>query len=231
VSVYNDQLNIGELWSRKNNGLVEKSILSLSSIYYKYQSIDFLFYNDLITNNIKNFDIFYDVVFVETENGYIVEKFYVDNDYNLYPYNTNSFFTKKQNQNTAYWFDENKLKIYFVDVYLDEQDINVIEFELKFKEFDCKTGFMYLKLHEKFYLKFNYLLEWGDTIPQLEPPTISYNDFTKKFNTTFIIRNRELNMGLFSIMIEEKKEFEVVQLDFHIPLGDIDYSNSYHISL
>jgi hypothetical protein len=231
VSVYNDQINIGELWTRKTNGLVETSLDSLSAIFSKYQGVDSLFYNDLITNNIKNFDVFYDSIFIETENGYIIEKFYVDNDYNLYPYNTNSFFTKKQNQNTKYWFDENRSKIYFVDIYFDEQQTNTIEFDLKLKEFDCKTGFLYLKMHEKFYFTFEYILEWGGVMPIFEPPVISYNNFTKKFNISFIIRNNQLNMGLFSIMIEEDKNFEIDRVDFHVPSAVIDYENSYHISL
>jgi len=132
VSVYNDQINDGSFWLRKVNGSIESSVESLSSIFEKYRNVNSYFYNDLINNNIKNFDVFYDVIFIETNNGYIIEKFYIDNDYKVYPYNNNNFFTRVKNTTTKYWFDEKKLKVYFVDLVFDVQEVDSLQFVFLF---------------------------------------------------------------------------------------------------
>lgn len=231
MSIYNDQLNDGELWLRKIDGAIEPSTQSLSAIYEKYKVVNIAFYNDLILNNIKNFDIFYDVLFIETDNGYIVEKFYIDNENNIYPYNNNNFLTQSKNTTTKYWFDEKNLKIYFVDLIFGEQDINSLEFLFYFKEFDCKNGFLYVKLIEKFYFSFTSSVDWGKKIPIVETPVISYNSYTDKFNVSFLFRNNNFDIGLFSINLQKIKEFNVIKVDTFIPFASIDYQNSYHISL
>lgn len=231
MSVYNDQINDGSFWLRKVNGSIESSVESLSSIFEKYRNVNSYFYNDLINNNIKNFDVFYDVIFIETNNGYIIEKFYIDNDYKVYPYNNNNFFTRVKNTTTKYWFDEKKLKVYFVDLVFDVQEVDSLQFVFLFKEFDCKTGFLYSRLQERFYFKFTSSTDWGRKIPDVETPVITYNNNTNKFNVSFIFRNNTYNIALFSIMIEDINLFEVVKVDSFIPFAKIDYQNSYHISL
>jgi hypothetical protein len=229
VSIYNDQLNNGSLWLRNSENSIETSSLCLSSVFSKYEKININFYNNLKDNNIKNFEVFYDVIFVETDNGYIVEKIYVDeNDNKIYPLNNNNFLTLTRNTITKYWFDEKNLKIYFFDVIFDIQEIDSLGFIFTLKEFDCKTGFLYLKLSELIYLELLEAKDWGNKVPAIEPPVISFNESTKCFNYSFIFRNNNLDVGLISLLIDNKKEIELTKINGFIPFAD--FGELIHIS-
>jgi hypothetical protein len=229
VSIYNDQLNNGSLWLRNSESSIETSSLCLSSVFSKYEKININFYNNLKDNNIKNFEVFYDVIFVETDNGYIVEKIYVDeNDNKIYPLNNNNFLTLTRNTITKYWFDEKNLKIYFFDVIFDIQELDSLGFIFTLKEFDCKTGFLYLKLNELIYLELLKAKDWGNKVPAVEPPVISFNESTKCFNYSFIFRNNNLDVGLMSLLIDNKKEIELTKINGFIPFAD--FGELIHIS-
>ena len=229
MSIYNDQLNNGSLWLRNSENSIETSSLCLSSVFLKYQKININFYNNLKDNNIKNFEVFYDVIFVETDNGYIVEKIYVDeNDNKIYPLNNNNFLTLTRNTITKYWFDEKNLKIYFFDVIFDTQELDSLGFIFTLKEFDCKTGFLYLKLSELIYLELLEAKDWGNKVPAIEPPVISFNESTKCFNYSFIFRNNNLDVGLISLLIDNKKEIELTKINGFIPFAD--FGELIHIS-
>ena len=229
MSIYNDQLNNGSLWLRNSESSIETSSLCLSSVFSKYEKININFYNNLKDNNIKNFEVFYDVIFVETDNGYIVEKIYVDeNDNKIYPLNNNNFLTLTRNTITKYWFDEKNLKIYFFDVIFDIQELDSLGFIFTLKEFDCKTGFLYLKLNELIYLELLKAKDWGNKVPAVEPPVISFNESTKCFNYSFIFRNNNLDVGLMSLLIDNKKEIELTKINGFIPFAD--FGELIHIS-
>jgi hypothetical protein len=230
VSIYNDQINTGNFWTRKTNKDIESLTETFSAIIAKYEVINKPFYEDLINNSVLNFDIFYDILFLETETGYIVEKFYYEND-KIYPYNNNNFFTSAKSTSTKYWFDEYNLKLYFFDILFQEQNIDSLEFIFYMKEFDCKTGLMFLILQEKFYLKLNRSSNWGRRIPVIESPVVSFSDYTNTFNVSFLFRNNNLNICLMSLMIENKKEIEITKINAFIPFASVDMENSYQISL
>jgi hypothetical protein len=229
VSIYNDQLNNGSLWLRNSESSIETSSLCLSSVFSKYEKININFYNNLKDNNIKNFEVFYDVIFVETDNGYIVEKIYVDeNDNKIYPLNNNNFLTLTRNTITKYWFDEKNLKIYFFDVIFDTQETNSLSFVFTLKEFDCKTGFLFLKLNELIYLELINSIDWGLKVPLVEPPVVSYNENTKCYNFSFLFRNNNLDIALMSLMIDNKKELELTDINAFIPFSE--FGEMIHIS-
>ena len=222
MSIYNDSINVGELWSRKLDGNIEKSNLSLSAIYSKYEKINSSFYNDLITNNIKNVDVFYDCIFIETDNGYIIEKFYTDINNNIYPENGDNFLTVKRNTSTKYWFDENELKVYFFDIITGEQSTESLIFNVVVKEFNCKTGFLFLKLDDLIILNFKTSTSWGRKTPVLEPPVVSYNEYLKLFNCSFIIRNNVNDIALISLDVDKKIELELDKVNGFIPYAVVD---------
>lgn len=229
MSIYNDQLNNGSFWIRNSENSIETSSICLSSIFSKYEKINTNFYNNLVDNNIKNFETFYDVIFVETDGGYIIEKIYVDeNDNKIYPVNNNNFLTLTKNTITKYWFDEKNLKVYFFDVIFDTQEMDSLSFIFTLKEFDCKTGFLYLKLNELIYLELIDSKAWGNKTPPVEPPVVSYNEYTKCYNFSFIFRNNNLDIALMSLLIDNKKELELTKINAFIPFAK--FGELIHIS-
>lgn len=222
MSIYNDSINTGELWSRKINDNIEISNQSLSAIYSKYESINPYFYNDLVKNNIKNIDVFYDCIFIETDTGYIIEKFFMDDEYNLYPTNGNNFLTIKRNTSTKYWFDENELKVYFFDILAGDQPTNAIVFNLIVKEFNCKSGFLFLKIDDLIVLNLTTSKGWGRKVPVVEPPVVSYNEYIKNFNCSFIMRNNTSDISLISLNIDKKVELELNRINGFIPFATVD---------
>jgi len=228
VSIYNDKINNGSFWIRNSENSIETSSVYLSSIISKYQNINLPFYNNLINNNIKNIDVFYDSIFIETDIGYIVEKIYIDDDNKAYPVNNNNFLTLTRNTNTKYWFDEKKLKVYFFDVLFNVQETDSLSFIFTLKEFDCKTGFLHLILNELIYLELIDAINWGRKVPVIEPPTVSYNEYTKDYNFSFIFRNNNLDIGIVSLTLENKYNFELSKINAFIPFAS--FGELIHIS-
>lgn len=228
MSIYNDKINNGSFWIRNSENSIETSSVYLSSIFSKYENINLPFYNNLINNNIKNIDVFYDSIFIETDIGYIIEKIYIDEDNKAYPVNNNNFLTLTRNTNTKYWFDEKKLKVYFFDVLFNVQETTSLSFIFTLKEFDCKTGFLHLILNELIYLELINAINWGRRVPAIEPPTVSYNEYTKDYNFSFILRNNNLDIGLVSLTLENKYNFELSKINAFIPFAS--FGELIHIS-
>lgn len=216
MSIYNDQFNIGNSYLRKLDNSIYTLAESLSAVIEKYKAINEAFYNELILNRIVNFDVFYDCIFIETSTGYIIEKIYIEDDV-IYPYYNNNFLTENKNTNTRYWFDEKNLKIYFFDVLFDAQATNYMEFLFFIKEFDCKSGLLFLNVKEKFYLELQDARDWGKKVPTIEPPVVSYNQKTKNYNVSFVFRNNTFEMGIISIMVDAKNELTVSKFDIYMP--------------
>lgn len=217
MSIFNDQTDDGNLWIRGIDNTIGTGSELLSAIIEKYKSINTGFYNNLIDNNIINIDMFYDCIFIETDIGYIIEKYYIDDNNKIKPLNNNNFLTLKRNTNTKYWFDEKTLKVYFFDIVMNNQERNSLIFNFKLTEFDCKSGLLYLKLDELVYVALINALDWGIKVPVVEPPVVSYNEFTKTFNYSFIFRNNTLNIAIMSLMIDFKTELELTDINAFIP--------------
>ena len=64
----------GEMWMRTPSGKILPYNIALSSLNLKYNSINPNFNFELTNNLINRFDFFYDVIFIETNSGYIFEK-------------------------------------------------------------------------------------------------------------------------------------------------------------
>jgi hypothetical protein len=228
MSIYNEKINKGNLYIRKLDGNVDTSVNFLSSIYTKYQNINTFFYDDLIDNRIKNMDVFYDVLFLETDSGYIFDKFIADIDNKIYPYLNDNHFTAFNNTSPCYWFDDKNLKIYIIDIVSGFQNTTSFNFYVLIKEFNCKTGKMYLITKSQIIFNFTNSIDWGNTIPTIEKPVLTYNEYTNNFNLSFVFRNKKGNFALISINIAKKIDLEIDNINLFCDF--LDVSDSYHIS-
>ena len=168
----------------------------------------------VICNTEKNIDDFYDVFYIETDVGYIFEKFMVDMDNIVYPFLNDNHFTKIINTSPCYWFDDKELKIYIVDVISGYQEILSFNFFIILKEqiiFNCSNS-----------------SNWGNSIPIIEKPTISYNQSTNKFNLSFIFRNNNKEIGIISVNFLKKINIELDEINLFSEF--LNVSQTYHIS-
>lgn len=229
MSIYNDNINSGNFYVRKIDGQIDTSNSFLSSIYIKYENINNFFYNDLIDNRIKNIDVLYDVIFIETRNGYIFEKILTDDDNKIYPYNNNNLFTPIINTSPSFWFDDKKLVIYIADVIYGEQTSTSFNFFISIKEFDCKSGKLFSSSKDQIIFNCSDTTNWGNFTPTLEQPKFSFNENTKNFNLSFIFRNKQNNIGIVSANFSHLKVFNLDKINLYSDF--LKVSNSYHISL
>jgi len=233
MSIYYNKQTPGELWLRDLKNSVEPSYNVLSSIYFKYQDINSSFFNELTANKINRFDVFYDTIFIETLNGCIFEKFYINND-TIKPFNQINLFNIRKTTTVDYWFDEKKNKVFFTDLYyfLDPTiPLNSFSFIFLFKVFDCSTGLIKTLLIDNVIIKFLSSENWNSEVLTLENPKITYNPDTKTFNVSFIVRNETNTLGIISVNVFNTDEPYINQVDGFLPYAIIDAQNCEIISL
>lgn len=228
MNIYTEKNKIGELWTRGVDKNIQISNESLSSIFNKYKQININFYNELINNKIKRFDVVYDSIFLETETGYIFEKIiYSNNQISLYQNNNN--FSLNGYYPIDYWFDEMKFKIYIVEIKATFQQKDIFNFYLILTEYDCKTGLLKTVYKHNISLNFLNSRNWGvnfagvtnNEIPIIESPKICYNKDTKLYNISFIIRNNNINkIGLISINLINNAGFKTESINGMVPFCD-----------
>jgi hypothetical protein len=228
MNIYSEKNKTGELWTRNLDGKIQVSNESLSTIFNKYKQINIKFYNELINNKIKRFDLFYDSLFIETETGYIFEKIvYQNNQISLYQNNNN--FNLKGYYPIDYWFDELKFKVYIVEIKATLQQEDIFDFYLILTEYDCKTGLLKTVYKHNIILNFYNSKNWGvnsaniskNEIPIVETPKICYNKDTNIYNISFIIRNNNINkMGIISINLINTGIFKTESINGMVPFCD-----------
>lgn len=230
MSLYNEAETKGKLWLRNPSGIVENGSTLLSSIYLKYSENND-FYNNLINNEITRFDVFYDCLFIETENGCFFEKIFVDENNTFQPFTRNYFFNQKKTTKIDYWFNENEQKIYFVDIEYNTIANNNFSFILHLKEFDCNSGITEQKVKQYVDLKFINPKDWFNFTPIIETPKLTYNPNSTNYNVSFIFRSKLKQFALLSLMLSKKRKFEVTKIDGIVPFLTLDNINSQHYSL
>lgn len=228
MNIYNEKSKTGELWTRYQDGTILNCVSSLESIFLKYQPINLNFYNEVINNQIKRFDVFYDSIFLETQTGFIFEKIVYDND-NITLYQNINNLTLNGYVPIDYWFDELNFKVYSVNIRAGIQVEDIFDFYLILTEFDCKTGLLNIIYKHRIKLNFYNSVSWGSNtvgvpssdIPIIETPKICYNKYTKIYNVSFIIRNNNINkMGLISINISKDEFFKTNSINGVVPFCD-----------
>jgi hypothetical protein len=225
MNIYTEKNKIGELWTRNQNGSIQSSDTSLVSVFTKYKEINVKFYNELLNNKVKRFDLFYDSIFLETETGYIFEKIvYNNNSISLYQNNNN--FKLNGYYPIDYWFDESNFKVYIAEIKATIQLKDVFNFYLILNEYDCKTGLIKTVYKHNIILNFLNSRNWGvnsdnspsNEIPIIESPKICYNKDTKMYNISFIIRNNNINkIGIISINIINTGIFKTESINGMVP--------------
>lgn len=222
---YNNQIP-GQLWLRDLTNNVTPAYNMLSSVFIKYQTINNSFFSDVSSNNINRFDVINDVLFLETNNGYIFEKFYVDEYSQIQPYNQMNLFNTRKNTTVDYWYSEPKKKIYFAEVFYNgiSLNTNTFTFNVILKSFDCESGtasVILLKSINLAYLSANNFNEF-----LIENSKITYNSDTKTFNLSFILRNAVGSLGLLSVNILDIAIPQISQINGFLPYLTLDSANS-----
>ena len=228
MSIYYNKQLPGELWLRDLGDKVSPAYNVLSSIYIKYKAINNSFFFDLTSNNINRFDVIYDTLFVETSSGYIFEKFYVDYNSVIQPYNQINLFNTRKNTTVDYWYSEPQKKIYFTEVFSASglPVNNVFTFGFIFKSFDCNTGLASVVLLQNINLAYTSSINWVNSSFKIENPKLTYNPDTKTFNTSFILRNSTGDFGLLSLNIIDLAVPQISEINGFLPYFEIDPINS-----
>jgi hypothetical protein len=222
MNFYTETNYNGELWLRDTNDNVVPANQLLSSIYFKYSDINSTFYNDLTSNDIKKFDVFYDSFYIETPHGYIFEKYKIQ-DTQIYPYNQANNYNFSI-LNTDYWFDEIKKKVYFIntnnstETVTQYKDSALMKYAFSFNVFDINTGIIKTLLNESLFFDILNPVNLTSLRDLKEDPKLTYNSYTNNFNISFIIRNIIKQMGLVSITLNES---EIENINAFIPFGTL----------
>lgn len=230
MSIYYDRLTPGELWTRNLKNNVDSANNSLSSIFYKYQSINSTFFSELTSNRICKLDVFYDSLFLETETGFIFEKTFTDNNFTIRPFNQINQFNLNLNTRSDYWFDEQKNKIYFTQLGffgdpVKAQGEKYFVFVLFFREFNCTTGLTETLLEQEIKVAYTSASNWKDSDFSMETPKLTYNKDTRTFNVSFIIRNTIKDFGILSINILDINDIRISEISGFLPFMKIDPDN------
>jgi hypothetical protein len=232
MNFYEEKKYTGEVWVRNTNDLVYPLPTALSAIFLKYKLINADFYNELQLNKINAFEIFYDTLFIQTQTGYILEKYTYDGSGFLPSNQINNFNAFKKGLAMDYWFDEVDKKIYTFEVlssYSIENSgfINVLNIPFEFKSFNLKNGESDIILSLNQQLSFTTidvpsLDENGSFISTfftnnfLSDPKLTYNIDTNVFNASFVIKDFFSNFGLLSMNFNKK---EVLEFNGMLPFG------------
>jgi hypothetical protein len=226
-----EQTNIlGELWLRNPSGKIIPSQDALSAIYLKYSILDSPIYFDLKYNAIKRFDFFYDVVFIETKNGFIFDKINFESNA-IKPTDSDNRFISTNNCNKSpdYWFDEVNRKIYvtynsivFNPIYRTAV-ITVVVYQ-----FDIVKNIYSSKLSYDIILNFCNNYYYSEEMSSemlcelLEPPKMSYNKDTRCFDISFILRGLNREFGLINTILKKSDTLNIDSINCLTPYSDLN---------
>lgn len=207
----------GEIWMRTPSGKILPSTDALSALNLKYSTINRNFHFELINNEIKRFDFFYNVIFIETATGYIFDKL-TKSENILIPENNDDRLTLKvkMESNPDYWLDEINKKIYVVNNELSAWNSSSANLNITIKQFDITKNLYSTKF--SYNLNLNYCDFSGLTKePIMEPCKISYNIDTKCFNVSFILRGNNNEFGLISTTLKKNQNLVIDSINCLLP--------------
>ena len=213
----------GQLWMRTSSGKLIPSKDALSAIYIKYSTINPTFYNELINNQIKKFDCFYDVLYVQTNSGYLFDEFiYENNNINLINDDNRFTITNNDKNYPDYWFDELNKKIYVVTNKIVSWNAKNVVINIELQQFDITSNFFSSKLSYDLEITIcSYSIQYNQ-IPILEDPKISYNKDTRCFNISFIMRGPNNEFGLISNILKKNKNLEIETINCLLPYCQLE---------
>jgi hypothetical protein len=225
MNSYTENTNSGQLWLKDLNNNTQSANILLSSVFVKYEKYG-NFYKDLNTNNISNFDAFYDTILIRTNTGYAFEKIIIK-DSTIEPYNQFTSYFTNNSLEIDYWFDEKNKKIYFCGFNdIIGSNLPQLNFSLFFKEFDIKKGIIENHFDSTVSLSLSSKSNLDDSNGIKENPKLTYNSDTNMFNVSFIIKNNISKLGLISINISGQPQIEIEEINSFLPFAIVDTENS-----
>jgi hypothetical protein len=211
-----DNRTSGEVWMRTPSGKILPSTDALSSLNLKYSTINSNFYSELSSNQIKRFDFFYNVIFIETASGYIFDKLTKSENILIPENNDNRLTVKtKMESNPDYWLDEINKKLYVVDNTLLSWSSTSVKINVKIKQFDITKNLYSTKFSYDINLTISSSLYTA--IPKIEPCKISYNIDTRCFNISFILRGNNNEFGLISTILKKNQNLVIDNINCLLP--------------
>lgn len=216
MSDFIEKFESGEMWLRYPSGVIYPAPSALSSLYLKYSPIDSDFYAELKQNEILRFDNFYDTIFIETKSGHIFDQLTFE-DNAFVPTNLDNRFkdTKENYVALDYWLDEKNKKIYTSINQYNVSSLSSVQIGIMMEQFDIIRNLFNLKLF------YEIKLDFGANIytktPILEPPKLTYNIDTRRFNISFIIRGPNKEMGLISSNVAKYEYLDVEEVNCFLP--------------
>jgi len=225
MNTYLENMRSSQLWLRDFNNNTKSANVLLSSVYIKYEKYTD-FYNALNTNNISNFEVFYDTFLIQTSIGYAFEKIVVK-DSTIEPYNQFTSYFDNNTYEIDYWFDEGDKKIYFCGFNdIPGNNLPQIKFSLFFKEFDIKKGIVKDHFDSTITLALSSASNWSNSNGIKENPKLTYNSDTNMFNVSFVIRNDVSKLGLISVNISGQPQVEIEEINSFLPFATLNIENS-----
>lgn len=231
MTIYDQSFKSGEIWMRAPNGERYPANQVLSAIYVKYDTVSQSFYKDLTSNNLINFDIIYDTLFLTSTAGCIFEKFYVENG-TIQPHNQSNLFYPICSTQIDYWFSEPKNKIYYTDVldiykaYTPYNSLTSLRLFITFNIFDCELGITTTKNIYQMTLQPGSGADWISSNYTIETPKITYNTDSYIFNISFLLKNHKKQLGIVSLNIKDNEEYDVTECNTFLPYFNLSKQNS-----
>lgn len=226
MSIYNNKFKNGQMWLRTLDGTIQQTYNILSSVFIKYQNLNQSFFNEISTNNILRFDVFYDNIFIETKSGYTFEKIFFDQKTDSFiPFQYNSNFNLNTYIPIDYWFDETNLKIYIAQIAATAQTYNAFNFYVIINEYDCVMGEITELFKSNFNISLNGANGWGTTLnndiffANINTPKICYNTDTNRFNISFDFKNFDGEFALVSMDFSNNEQFTLESLNALMPFA------------
>lgn len=220
MSIFAKNSENGEIWLRKPDNTIFSANSALSAIYQKYESINSNFFLNLSSNQIKKFDIIYDVIYLETAAGYSFDKFEIDEYENFAPINlNNNFQSYTTNTSNDFWFDDQTNRIYS---FFGGLSGNTFHYRVD----------VYDSIKNTYSKKLEFTFDVGDVnVDVLEPMVVCYNDSTQTFNITSIFRYYNIETNIVSINIIKKKSLEVNAINIISPVFNIGIIGTEDLSV
>jgi hypothetical protein len=220
MSIYNNNFKSGQLWLRSLDGNIQPSFNVLSSVYVKYQAVNQTFFEEITSNNLSRFDVFYDNILIETNTGYIFEKIFFDQTNNSFiPYQYNSNFNLNTYIPMDYWFDETNLKVYIAEIKAGIQPTGSFDFYVVIKQYDCVNGVINQIFNSNIVIPLNSPDSWGGDFSNIKAPKICYNPDTKRYNVSFVFRNNSNTFALMSLNFSNNEQFTLLEINGLIPFA------------
>ncbi len=216
MNAYEESFKDGELWIKQSSGVLYPASSALSSLYLKYLPINFEFYQELKNNKIIQFDTFYDVLFIETNKGHIFDKMTFENEV-FVPFSQDNRFLERQNTSKYLdlWLDERNKKIYTSIIEFYHTTLSSVQIDVLLEQFDIIQNIFNPKLLYKIDINFGQNIYFN--LPKIETPKLTYNNDTKTFNVSFILRGPNDEFGLISSNIVKSNILEVSETNCFIP--------------